>query len=363
MKFMNPLRKALLFLIPAMILGATPVLAAPGFDAVGNATVKEIGSYAMTPVPARQIPDGVYEVEVVTSSSFFRVEKTLLTVEDGEMSACMYMYSSSYSHVYPGTAEEAAGAAESEYIPSEEKDYYATFTIPVKNLNEPLPCAAFSKKKQKWYDRNILVMASSLPEGVLGYDLPDYDLVNRAIEEYKANHPDSVPFFEGEKDDALPEGYGSVDAEEPEGVTLDLPDGEYSIETILSGGSGRASVTSPTWFYVKNGEAYAKLLWSSTYYDYMLVEGHKYLNETTDGSNSTFTIPVTVMDEPMSIVADTTAMGDPLEISYTLTFYRDTIGAKSKVPQEGAKRVIVIALIFMVGGGIVNHLVKTRRKR
>lgn len=36
--------------------------------------------------------------------------------------------------------------------------------------------------------------------------------------------------------------------------------------------------------------------------------------------NSVFQIPVTVFDEPMEVVADTTAMSVPHEIEYTLTF-------------------------------------------
>ena len=55
---------------------------------------------------------------------------------------------------------------------------------------------------------------------------------------------------------------------------------------------------------MKDGKAWAKLLWSSTYYDYMIVGGKKYLNETTDGGNSTFTIPIAVMDEDMPVIAD-----------------------------------------------------------
>ena len=36
--------------------------------------------------------------------------------------------------------------------------------------------------------------------------------------------------------------------------------------------------------------------------------------------NSTFEIPVLYFDRPMTVIADTTAMSEPHEITYTLTF-------------------------------------------
>ena len=43
------------------------------------------------------------------------------------------------------------------------------------------------------------------------------------------------------------------------------------------------------------------------------------------------------MDEPVSVIADTTAMGSPHEVEYTLLFYSDSIGSKGQLPQEAAK--------------------------
>ena len=135
--------------------------------------------------------------------------------------------------------------------------------------------------------------------------------------------------------------------------TLDKEDGEYSIQVELEGGSGKASVTSPTLITVKNGEVTADIQWSSSNYDYMIVDGKKYLPVNEEGTNSEFQIPVTIMDESMPVIADTTAMGTPHEINYTLTFYSDSIGSKSQMPQEAAKRVVAVALVIIVGGGIL----------
>ena len=63
----------------------------------------------------------------------------------------------------------------------------------------------------------------------------------------------------------------------------------------------------------------ATIVWSSPNYDYMLVDGEKYLPVNTDG-NSTFEIPVAALDTPLAVVGDTTAMSTPHEIDYTLTF-------------------------------------------
>ena len=85
-----------------------------------------------------------------------------------------------------------------------------------------------------------------------------------------------------------------------------------------------------------------------------------YVNE--EGTNSEFLIPVTIMDESMPVIADTTAMGTPHEINYTLTFYSDSIGSKSQMPQEAAKRVVAVALVIIIGGGILNYFVNKRNR-
>lgn len=147
-----------------------------------------------------------------------------------------------------------------------------------------------------------------------------------------------------------------------EGLETDMEDGEYSIQVDLEGGSGKASVTSPTLMIVKNGRMYAQLQWSSSNYDYMIVDGEKYLPVNEEGGNSEFEIPVLAMDEAMPVIADTTAMGTPHEINYTLTFYSDSIGSKSQMPQEAAKRVVAVALLIIIGGGILNYFVNKRNR-
>lgn len=151
-------------------------------------------------------------------------------------------------------------------------------------------------------------------------------------------------------------------AQKENGIETDLEDGEYSIQVNLEGGSGKASVSSPTLMLVKNGRMYAELQWSSSNYDYMIVDGEKFQNESEEGRNSVFTIPVTALDDKMEVIADTLAMGAPHEIDYTLTFYEASIGSKGQLPQEAAKRVVAVAMVIIVGGGILNYFVNKRNR-
>lgn len=113
---------------------------------------------------------------------------------------------------------------------------------------------------------------------------------------------------------------GNDAAEQADGTEVSVPeDGEYTVEVTLEGGSGKATVDSQAKVTVTDGVAYATIIWSSTHYDYMIVNGEKYLNEN-EGGNSTFTFPIDGIPCEMDVIGDTTAMSTPHEIDYTLTF-------------------------------------------
>ena len=107
-------------------------------------------------------------------------------------------------------------------------------------------------------------------------------------------------------------------------IPADWPDGVYQIAVTLEGGSGKASIESPAEFEVFDGRGVARVVWSSEHYDYMVVAGKKYLPVNKEG-NSTFVIPVTAYDEPMSIIGDTTAMGQAHEITYKIAFAKSSV--------------------------------------
>ena len=105
---------------------------------------------------------------------------------------------------------------------------------------------------------------------------------------------------------------------------LRLADGQYTVELIFEGGSGKARVESPALLTVSGGVCTATITWSSKNYDYMLVDGVQYLPVNEEG-NSVFVIPVAFFDAPMDVVGDTVAMSTPHEIDYVITFLSETI--------------------------------------
>ena len=98
-----------------------------------------------------------------------------------------------------------------------------------------------------------------------------------------------------------------------------LVDGTYTIAVTLEGGSGKANIQSPCTLTVADGKMTATIVWSSSHYDYMLVDGERCDVLSTE-NGSTFEIPVAALDTPLAVVGDTTAMSTPHEIDYTLTF-------------------------------------------
>lgn len=134
-----------------------------------------------------------------------------------------------------------------------------------------------------------------------------------------------------------------------EAATVDLEDGEYSIEVILEGGSGRATITSPAIMTVRGGKGYVQIEWSSPNYDYMKVE-NKTFKPLQEAGNSTFELPIIDFDMPIAVVANTTAMSTPHEIEYTLTFLQDTIKQDTSFEMMAmvAGTVIVIAIVVII---------------
>ena len=100
----------------------------------------------------------------------------------------------------------------------------------------------------------------------------------------------------------------------------EIPDGSYWIRVSMTGGSGRASISSPTGFYVKEGQATADIHWSSASYDYMKLDGVRYDAFTDAAGHSAMTIPVSALNTAIPVLADTTAMSKPYEIEYQLSF-------------------------------------------
>ena len=251
-----------------------------------TAPSQEVGYEGMEAVYAESIKDGIYSITVDSSSPMFNITECELKVENGKMTAVITMGGTGYAYIFMGTSDEAENAAEDEYIGYSEDDTGKhSFTVPVEALNKEISCAAFSKKKEQWYDRLLVFRADSLPV------------------------------------DAYTSGTVKTAAD------LGLEDGQYTADVILSGGSGRASVESPALITVTEGKVIAKIIWNSKNYDYMVVEGEKYLPLESE-ENSAFEIPVASFDFDLPVSADTTAMSTPHEIEYTLRFNSSGIEKK-----------------------------------
>lgn len=292
--------KKIIFLISAMLLSGcasstavTPDTSGPQTaEATEQTTVSAVASESdkvqreavgyegMQPVDAAQLKDGSYDIRVDSSSSMFKITGCRLNVGGGRLTAVMTMSGTGYEYLYMGTPEQAAAAPESEYISYKEENGVHSFEVPIEALDKEICCAAFSKKKQLWYDRVLVFRADSLPLSAFC-------------------------------DIATPESLG-------------LADGEYSAEVTLAGGTGKASVQSPARLKIQDGRAVAEIVWSSNKYDYMVVDGEKYLPVSTDGA-SVFEIPVAAFDRRLPVLADTTAMSKPYEIEYTLMFDSATV--------------------------------------
>lgn len=107
--------------------------------------------------PESQIPDGTYAIEVSSSSSMFRIVDAQLKVEAGAMSAVLTLSGTGYEKLFMGTGEEALSASEDDFIHFVEDDQGAyTYEVPVEALDTETDVAAFSIRKQTWYDRVLI---------------------------------------------------------------------------------------------------------------------------------------------------------------------------------------------------------------
>jgi len=149
---------------------------------------------------------------------------------------------------------------------------------------------------------------------------------------------------------ALPVGAFAVEAE----------DIQRTIEVELTGGAGRASVTSPAFIEVSDGTMYATIEWSSPYYEYMIVDSVKYLPIQTEG-NSTFEIPI-ILDEEMPVSAQTVAMSVPYEIDYTLLFDSSTIKFVNTGVDAGQIAFMIVGVVALAAILMAIGLASKRRK-
>lgn len=296
MKKKNLKLLCMVMVIGAFIGGCSGKESQPTTDSAEKTTAasRETISETQETVQAAALEDGEYSADFDTDSGMFHVSeacdgKGTLTVKDGKMMIHVSLTSKNIVNLFPGPAVDAEKEDAKILQPTIDTVTYSDgiteevhgFDVPVPALDEEFDLALLGTKG-KWYDHKVSV---SNPE--------------------KSEEAEST------------------DAATAEAVHVDLEDGEYSIDVTLKGGSGKSSVASPAVLSVKDDQAYARIEWSSPNYDYMKIGDETYYPVNTEG-NSVFEIPVLVFNKEMEVIADTTAMGNPHEISYTLTFDLDS---------------------------------------
>ena len=107
---------------------------------------------------SKTLADGVYTIDVTSSSSMFRVVNCELTVADGKMTAVLTLSGTGYTKMFVGTATQADKAEKGliDFVENAEGKY--TFTIPVEALDEELSYAALGTK---WYDRTLTFQSAT----------------------------------------------------------------------------------------------------------------------------------------------------------------------------------------------------------
>lgn len=259
------------------------------------------------------LEDGVYLADFDTDSSMFQVNEALdgkgtLTVKNGEMTIHISLKSKKILNLYEGLASDAKKEGAQLLEPTVDKVTYQDgltdevygFDVKVPALDQEFDLALIGTKGN-WYDHKVKVCNPQ-------------PLEENAKEESTKESP-------------AEEGQSVKEAGITAAKLSELDNGMYEAEVILEGGSGRASITSPAVLTLKEGEAVLTVEWSSPNYDYMLVDGEKYLPTANEEGNSVFTIPAAALDTPLEVIADTVAMSKPHEIEYTITIKGDTLQA------------------------------------
>ncbi len=243
----------------------------------------------VTGLKESELKEGVtYLAKFSTDSGMFKTNeacegKGTLTVKDGKMTLHVTMPSKNTVKLFQGLVADMKGLGDAIILPSIDEVTYSDgakeevygFDVPVPALDQEFDLALVGTKGT-WYDHKVSV--SEVTEGNL-------------------------------------DGVVAVKSQ-----AASLADGEYVATVTVTGGSGKATIENPVKIIVKDTKIYAELTWSSKNYDYMIVDGEKYLNEAAEGENSKFTIPVKSLGEELNVIGDTIAMGTPHEIEYSLKF-------------------------------------------
>lgn len=316
------------------------------------------------PNPDTSLEDGIYNVPTVeTGELMFRVVNCQLTSKNGELVAQIALSGTGYDYLYMGTKEEAYVADPSEWIPYTVKNVLNNETgeieskyvyeIPVCALDTPLKVASRSAKyvsqgkgEDAWINRTITISSEGIQKtGDLPTEPENPDstdptpIIPPVIDSgnnggtTKPSGNDGKADEESKYESDLSGSTSAVDS------STGLPDGVYTPDSFSwSGGTGRVKISCNK-ITVKNGQAYATLVFDSSSYAYVKTNGRTYYGTVSGGSTS-FTIPV-ALNKNNKILGMTTKMTAAHEIEYNIYIYL-AAAAKADGTGNGTNSDVVI---------------------
>lgn len=288
-------------------------------------------------IPAEGTPaDGIYSTSAVTGAAMFKVVGTKLTVKNGKMTALITLSGIGYDYLYMGTGADAANHTDqwikykgtATYTLDGETKTGRTYEIPVAALDKPITVASHSESHKKWYDRTITFSSKDLKKigdvSIGGNGNSGSTDNGTTGGNGSTNESNNTTGNTTTKVDTKPDTESKYESD-TSGSTkavnskTKLKDGVYKPDKFSwSGGSGRVNITCDK-VTIKNGQALATIVFSSSAYQYVKANGKKYL-PTHTGGKSIFVIPVE-LNKNNSIIGMTTKMSTAHEITYSILVY------------------------------------------
>ena len=291
-----------------------------------------------TQEPSNAPADGIYNTTAETGAAMFKVVGVKLTVKNGKMTALITLSGVGYDYLYMGSAADAATDT-GNWIKYNGTTTYTldggtktgrTYEIPVSALDQPITVASHSESHDKWYDRTITFSSKDLTK--IG-DVSDNNNGNNGNNGNNNNGTTGGNNNSGNgnttgntttKTDTKPDSESKYESD-TSGSTkavnskTKLKDGVYKPDKFSwSGGTGKVNITCDK-VTIKNGQALATIVFSSSAYQYVKANGNKYL-PTHTGGKSIFVIPVE-LNKNNTIIGMTTKMSAAHEITYSILVY------------------------------------------
>ena len=310
------------------------------------------GSGNSAAAQTEQVVDaGNYNVKYKTAdNTMFNIVGVVLHVsKDGAYTADISLSGKGYDYVYPGTAEEALAAGQSKWSGAwTNKAGKYTYTIEVPALDQEFILASRSSRYFKegkgnkgWLDGtepdavgdHVIAIYSTDTNGKklpthagvrkqatnVGDSTGSADTVKSAKKSNKKSSKKSSKKSTGStskssSSSGSSSGSGSTGAVNNQ---TGLKDGSYKPDSFsFSGGTGKLSISCEE-IIIQGGKTYARIVFSSTYIQYVKAGGQKITDYTRGAGSTSFVIPVE-LNKNNTILALTTKMSQPHEVAYQI---------------------------------------------